>query len=376
MRITSIILLMPVLLTVSTGAAIVNNSTSAVTSEDSLCVSFYSLDSLGQPSNVDSLLVVVCGPDGSIVHTDSMASGDSRVVAITVAGRPVYHFIEQVANIDGSGAEGVYSMGLVAVNSSQSLTTANSASFQVISSELSDQLAGIADSSDMAGWVWNTPQSGHTIAGTFGRYLDARVSGLSSGGGAYSVGVVALDTTNSLTVPDVHVAVRNPAQTSLIAVASTDNDGRADFNLDAGSYLLSATAPGYTFAPFDTLVVDGPTVDTIRGWRFDPGEPLFEAFCRVWGYLFDAAGEPDEGVTVSAWLPGGITTYSNGIIVPNPVATVTDSDGYFYLDLLPSDSLGAPEESHRYEFTISRPDGTILRRRLTVPDSSTWRLSW
>ncbi len=376
MRKLIVILLTPFLWTAWSGAAIVNNSTVGVTSEDSLSIAFYALDSLGRPSTADSLLVVVCGPGGSIVYSDSLSSSDSRIVTATIAGRTTYHFVDQVSNLDGAGADGVYTVSLVAVNSSQSLTTANGASFQVIGSELSDQLTLIADSSVLAGWVWNTPQGGHTSPGTFGRYLDAQVSGLSSGGGTLAVGVTALDTIHGLTVPHVDIAVRNLSQTSLIAVASTNNDGRADFNLDAGSYLLSATGPGYVFAPFDTVVVSRATVDTVRGAQFDPGAPILDAFCRVWGYLFDASGRPDEGVTVSAWLPDGITTYSNGIIVPNPVSTTTDSSGHFQLDLLPSDSLGVPGETYRYEFTISRSDGTILRRRLTVPDSTTWRLTW
>lgn len=370
------ILLLPILSALPTGAAIVNNSTAGATSEDSLCVAFYALDSLGCASSADSVMISVCGPFGSIVYRDSLAITDSRIVPATIGGSTVYYFVDQVANLDGIGADGVYSISLIAVNSTLSLTTPNGASFQVVGSELSDQLSAIGDSAEVAGWVWNTPQGGHTEAGTFGRYLDAQISGLSSGSGAYSVGVVALDTTNSLTIPGINIAVRNLGQTSLIAVDATDNDGLAAFNLEADTYLLSATAAGYAFEAFDTLVVAGETIDTIRGSCFDPGAPVLGNFCRVWGCLFDASGNPDGGVSVSAWLPEGATTYSNGIIVPNPVTTVTDSSGCFYLDLLPSDSLGAPEESHAYEFTVSRPDGTILRQRLTVPDSTSWRLSW
>ena len=43
-----------------------------------------------------------------------------------------------------------------------------------------------------------------------------------------------------------------------------------------------------------------------------------------------------------------------------PLSTLTDSAGYFYLDLIPSDSL--TPSGQLYEFTISRSDGTVLRR--------------
>jgi hypothetical protein len=62
------------------------------------------------------------------------------------------------------------------------------------------------------------------------------------------------------------------------------------------------------------------------------------------------------------------------VISPSPVNTSSDSTGYFYLDLVPSDSL--TPTGTKYEFSISRSDGTILRQRLSVPDSTSWRLTW
>jgi hypothetical protein len=69
-----------------------------------------------------------------------------------------------------------------------------------------------------------------------------------------------------------------------------------------------------------------------------------------------------------------VARFSVVIISPYSVSTTTDNNGYFYLDLIPSDSLIPP--GVKYEFTISRSDGTILRQRLTVPDASIWRLTW
>ena len=53
------------------------------------------------------------------------------------------------------------------------------------------------DSATLAGWVWNTPQSNHTTAGTFGKYLDLEISGIGTGSGAYSYQLVTYDSTTS-----------------------------------------------------------------------------------------------------------------------------------------------------------------------------------
>ena len=109
-------------------------------------------------------------------------------------------------------------------------------------------------------------------------------------------------------------------------------------------------------------------------YQFHPDAPELPAFCRVWGFLFTADGTPEAGATVSAQIPAGITNYGWIIISPIAVTTTADSSGYFALDLLPSDSLGT--EGTPYEFTITRSDGTIFRRRLDVPDSTVWRFRW
>jgi hypothetical protein len=56
------------------------------------------------------------------------------------------------------------------------------------------------------------------------------------------------------------------------------------------------------------------------------------------------------------------------------ITILNDTTGYFYLDLIPSDSLTPSDRL--YEFTISRGDGTILRHRMLIPDSSSWQLKW
>ncbi len=388
--------MLSVLLTVSTPtASIVNNSTSSPTAEDSLSFIFYSLDSMGNATTADSVYILVTGPNGDVVYKDSLTPSDSRVTVTTIRGKQFYSFADQVANLDGSGSPGSYAISLLAKKNSGDLLTPNTYVFQIISTELSDQLAligdsvyvkggavdsnrteqgGSGDSTSLARWVWNTPQTNHTVSGTFGKYLDSEISGLSAGSGAYSYTIVAFDSSVSQVVPQTSVAVRNVAQTSLLASGATGSDGAVSFNLDTDSFVVVATAPGYTFAAYDTIVVSGSGSDTVYGDQFDPGVPSSPGLCRVYGYLYDINGVPETGASVTAHLPSGVVRFSGGIVSPFAVATTSDTTGYFYLDLIPSDSL-IPSGT-KYELSISRTDGTVLRQRLVVPDTTAWPLSW
>ena len=231
-----------------------------------------------------------------------------------------------------------------------------------------------ADSTSIARWVWNTPQSGHTSPGTFGQYLDAQVSGLGAGSGLFSRTFVLLDSAAATPLEHVVVAVRNLAQTTLLAVGSTDSNGEVALNLDTDSFLVIASAPGYTFTPYDTIVVTGAGVDTVLGVRFDPGSPPSTGYCRVHGYVLTVSGEAEQGAVVTASLPGGVTRSGGAVVSPFAVTATTDTTGYWQLDLLPSASLDPTDT--RYEITITRRDGTILRRRVLVPDISSWEFTW
>lgn len=391
----NLIFILSMLLLVSASkAALVNNSTVSPGSEDSLSLTFFSLDSLGNPTTADSIFVLVIGPEGSVVFKDSMAASDSRITSTAIRSKQFYSFSEQVSNLDGSGNYGIYSLALLAKKNTGGLLTPYNLHFQIISTELSDQIAligdsvyvkggivdtnktdpGLIDSSSIADWVWNTPQSNHTNSGTFGKYLDTEISGIGGGAGAYSISIIAYDTSNFQTVAGANVIVRSLNQSSLIAVGRTNSNGEIGFNLDADSFLVIATAPGYIFESYDTVVVAGNGVDTTRGYAFEIDPPANPEVCRVWGYLYDFQGNPEAGAVIAAYLPGGIVKYYEIIISPFAIAAVTNSSGQFYLDLIPSEKLDPPDT--KYEISIRQTDGTILRQRLLVPNQTLWRLTW
>jgi hypothetical protein len=197
---------------------------------------------------------------------------------------------------------------------------------------------------------------------------------LAAGSGAYAYAIRIFDSLAEAPVPGVAVSVRNADQSVLLATGTSDHDGTVAFNLDAAAYVVIAAAPGYQFEPFDTIVVSGPGTDTVFGAQFHVADPASPALCRVYGFICDVSGQPEEGALVRAGLPSGVARSGFRLVSPRDVVALSDVEGYFYLDLIPSDSL-TPSGS-TYEISIARSDGTVFRRRVTVPDSTTWRLTW
>jgi hypothetical protein len=268
---------------------------------------------------------------------------------------------EKVWEYDSSDVSGLQAMGTLVKDTS---------AYQGSASGLT--------ATDVADSVWNRPFAGPFSAGSMGDSLSSpsyvQGSAIGSGSGAFAVSITVYDSTIAQVIPGVSVHVRNLSQTALVAISRSDVSGSVLVNLDADSFLVVASAAGYQFSPFDSLVVSGGASDTIYGVQFYPGIPSSPSLCRVYGHLYTVDGQPETGATVSAFLPEGVQRSGNLVISPFSVSAVSDSTGYFFLDLIPSDSL-LPDTA-QYEFTITRTDGTILRQRLMVPDADSWQLTW
>lgn len=234
--------------------------------------------------------------------------------------------------------------------------------------------AAALDSAAIAGWVWNTPQNNHASLGTFGRNLDAPITSLSTGGGAQSLRVVCYDSTLDVVIPYAGVTIHNISQTALLGVGRTSAEGDVVFGLDAESCVVRAFVSGYSFNAGDTVTLSDTEIDTVFGYWFDPGGPALPNLCRVYGHIYGVDGAPLSGLTVTASLPKGTVQSGAVVVSPTMVTTVSDSTGYFYLDVIPSVSLMPPDS--KYELTITQSGSTIFRRRTLVPNLTSWRLDW
>ena len=349
-------------------------------------------DSLRKPSYVGNLSSIA-GSSPSATSFRSMLDGSGgstlSLGQLNISGANGTSGSFRVTNTTGtatvfSGASNGHGLSLVGQGAGSGLNAVAGSSGWKINADIHGSVdtvlkgvngsGGGNDSVSIARWVWNAPHNNHLVSGTFGQFLDAEVSSLSAGAGAWSYAVAAQDTAVDQAVPNAIVSIRNLEQTALIAVRTTNSLGRAWFNLNSGRYLAMIISPGYTFPAFDTIDVIGPGADTVMGYQFNPGAPGSPALCRVYGYLFGVNGQPEWNAQVSAAIPKGVMRTDLHVVSPFSVSTLSDSTGYFFLDLIPSDSLYPAGST--YEISISRPDGTILRKRLTVPAQPTWQLTW
>jgi len=94
----------------------------------------------------------------------------------------------------------------------------------------------------------------------------------------------------------------------------------------------------------------------------------------MYGFFYGLDGQPVEGVTVTAALTGGAVRHDSLIISPFERVAVSDSAGYFYIDLIPSNDFDPSGTA--YMITASYPAGSVLKKRVEIPQSSGWLLSW
>ncbi|RJX20131.1 MAG: hypothetical protein C4570_04280 [Ammonifex sp.] len=117
--------------------------------------------------------------------------------------------------------------------------------------------------------IWNEPRTGHTTAGTFGYYLDAQISSITTGGcagsGDKTWNIVVVDTTGAGYVlkSDADITLRDMGGT-VKGILTTDNYGKAVFLQVGGDYQVSVWFAGVLHnADTVTLSADGQT-DTVK----------------------------------------------------------------------------------------------------------------
>lgn len=393
----------------ASGFGIVNNSSSSVSPEDSICFPFFNLDSLGRNvGGLDTTKIIVFNPGGDSVFCESVAGISGRIKISVDNGDTSYRWIAQVSEIDGDGQIGQYIVKITAKSDQTGgwLKTPQVASFQLVSREFDDALVSTTDSLKKAldsmyiangrlknildslqsqdNWVMGKTDSSLIDISSNITYADSIANrvledsihywGRGSGMGLYTYRLYALDSSLDHVIPGVNIEIRNISQTGLMAMGSTTASGYCNFKLSSDSFIINAFAPGYIFEGLDTIIIGGAVTDSIFGFHFDPGNPSLPDLCRMYGFLYDITGNPESSATITACLPAGMARLDGTIISPFKRSTVSDSAGYFYLDLIPNSDL--TPDTCKYEISITRSDGTILRERVTVPDMPGWELSW
>ncbi len=196
-----------------------------------------------------------------------------------------------------------------------------------------------------------------------------------TGPGAVPVWVHCLNEADSTSIQGVRLTVRLADGTTKHRAIS-DADGIAGMTLDNTDYDIFATANNFLFdLPAGTLTVDADSLrDTIWGEWFHPGDPGGPSLCRLYGWVHDFSGDVVAGAEVTIRLLGSSIRYDMSTISPYEQTAVSDTVGFWYLDVIPSKNL-VPDTT-KYELTIRQSSGAIARQHITVPDSAAWLVSW
>lgn len=103
--------------------------------------------------------------------------------------------------------------------------------------------------------------------------------------------------------------------------------------------------------------------------------------CIVYGYVGNTAGLKTQYATITFTMPEAANDTCTGVIILDRVSVAqTDAAGYFADTLIWSSCLGVQgvrtNSPVQYQVTIEYPNKSPLKRSLTVPDSSSYRVKW
>lgn len=203
--------------------------------------------------------------------------------------------------------------------------------------------------------------SGGTAAnGSIDAKLDALT--LSSGSGAFAV---------TVTVTDGTAPLQNAAVRVLEGVtpysARTDVNGQAVFALNAATYAVAVTKPGYQFTPA-TRTVTGEQAGTLTAPLVmaavaAPAAPADAALCRVYGAFEKLNNLPAANLEVIIEMVSGAAVKSERVLSLRKLRLLTDADGRLmgednapFVDLQRNDLLTPAGTSYRVTAKDSKLD--------------------
>jgi hypothetical protein len=306
-------------------------------------------------------------------------SGSALIDSVRYGGQTYYYFRTRVSDIDGSGSMGAYH-GIVSAFA-KTKPTPNRFSFQIIDSvaTLHSQLARIDSILLSLGWKGSNGNVHNKLGAYSGGAGDNNnirddIAGLSLTGSGSEACTLVVKQNGQNPIQGARIVVRTLDQSATkVPGLFTGTNGRGIAELDNSSYYISITANNY-IPIADTLLVNGDSTWNFSMALFDPGNPPSPDLCRVYGWIFDITGDSLADISVIAEIPAEYQPEKFGdvIITPFRKSTVTDSTGYWQIDLFPNAVLSDPLS--RYLFTIQYPSGVIYKSEVTVPDSTSWQL--
>jgi hypothetical protein len=353
--------------------------------DDSIVLTFETFDTTSLPalSNPDSLKILRFGPSGSLV--DSIGEDAVNILNPCTGSYEVHYrgsdnsaakgrYLIRVYAFKGGEIRGACSGGYYVKEGNWDELDSTNDYAQAILDTLNDGFGSQLnqanlDTAKIARSVWD-----NDVVAQGNRTVD--LSAYSGGSGAIPCSLYVFSSSDSSALQGVRVRFMNAGQNATEAMGVTNSGGLMVTSLDTATYKVWAYRAGLEFSemPYEVSVGEPCTNDTIWGSTFDPGDPVSPELCRTYGWIYDLSGNGISGVTVMARIEKSPIRFMGTIISPFYKATVSDSVGYWQLDLLPNSVL-EPSDSE-YEFEIYYEPGRIARKKVTIPDQSGWELDW
>jgi hypothetical protein len=192
------------------------------------------------------------------------------------------------------------------------------------------------------------------------------------GSGANSVVIRCKNESDDSPIAFAQIQVLDSTESSTLGILTSDSQGRGFFALDQGIYCVRLYKPGWQFVVPETLKVDQDKDTVYYAQVFDPGSPPQASLCRVYGWVFDINDQPVAGIKIEADIKKLPVRYESLLISPYFKSTITDENGYWYLDLYPNSVLNPA--GTKYTLHIFSTSGTILKLEAEVPDQTSWEL--
>lgn len=181
----------------------------------------------------------------------------------------------------------------------------------------------------------------------------------SAGAGTYNV-TIHCATSGAVDIPNAHVSVHNSSNDDepLIASATTDTDGNADVNLDAGAYTIRAAKAGYTIANITPTIAGSGTQEMV-GTGVTVPDPVAANMCRLKITPLYINGSNVSTLNIHIACSDGITVIDDSYIMHN-------SDK-FTVDALQTPYQYWFDAVQGAEVVITCEELSIINRALIVP---------
>jgi peptidoglycan/xylan/chitin deacetylase (PgdA/CDA1 family) len=227
-----------------------------------------------------------------------------------------------------------------------------------------------ADIIAIADTVLNRKSHQHDDTTTIGGKIHAMGDSLSTqlwAGSSYGSGlqvdsIFVYDSSGTDTpVPGVSVTIKNAGMTADVDYGiNTNSSGYVTYNLNASTaYKGVCAAPGYTFPVSSFTTGAGATNnDTVWGYNITVSAPDDADLKRIYGWIKDLSDRALSGAIVSLSLDvphdsipcltgTGVTVYRTAVL------DTTDANGYWQLDIYPTDALTPAACTYQYRATYN-----------------------